>query len=67
LVLRGHVIEDYPDDTPFPSCLLGLEVDRRWLHAVVALDATSGRCCVVTVCEPSPERWEDGMTRRKTR
>jgi hypothetical protein len=34
------VIEDYPDDTPYPSCLVLGFIEQRPLHVVVAYDAT---------------------------
>lgn len=65
-VLRsGEIIEDYADDAPFPSALvLGFDGDRP-LHVVVALDAERGETYIITVYEPSPNRFEpDWRTRR---
>lgn len=63
----GEVIESYPETSPYPSALvLGL-VDGRPLHIVVALDAPGAEAYVITVYEPSPERFEPGWRRRKQR
>lgn len=62
---QGEIIETYPEDYPFPSCLiLGLSIGERWLHAVVSLN--EGRIYLITTYFPSPEEWEPDMkTRRK--
>jgi hypothetical protein len=61
-VLRsGERIADYPDDTPYPSCLLLGYVGARPVHLVVAVDANRSLCYVVTAYEPDPARWEPGF------
>jgi hypothetical protein len=61
----GVVVEDYPDDTPYPNVLMmGFEYDDP-IHVVVARDHES-RCYVVTVYRPDPERWDETFTRRRT-
>jgi hypothetical protein len=65
VVRFGEVIEDYPDDTPFPSCLILATAAEEALHVVVARDPASGRCYVVTVYWPDPELWEPGFRVRK--
>jgi len=36
-LIEGEVIEDYPDDSPLPSCLiLGYNIRHRAIHAVVS-------------------------------
>jgi hypothetical protein len=36
-VLHGEIIEDYPDDFPFPSCLIfGTDVKGRPIHSTWA-------------------------------
>lgn len=64
LVLRtGETIEDYPDDSPYPSRLTLGWVGRRPIHLVTA---TSEReIIVVTVYEPNPLRWLPGFKKRK--
>ena len=35
-IINGEIIEQYPDDYPYPSCLiLGLSIDRKVLHVVI--------------------------------
>lgn len=62
---RGEVIEDYPEDTPFPSALVLGFVGERPLHVVVAFDAAGQDAYIITVYEPSPDKFElDWRTRR---
>jgi len=36
VVEGGHVSEDYPDDQPYPSCLLGLVSGAPYTHRLCA-------------------------------
>lgn len=62
----GHVVEDYPDDLPFPSKLyLGASASGP-LHVVAAWDSKRLEWLVITVYYPDVERWEaDYQTRRR--
>lgn len=62
---HGEIIETYPEDYPFPSCLvLGLSIRETYLHAVVSLN--EGHIYLITAYFPSPDEWEPDMkTRRK--
>ena len=64
-ICNGEIIEDYPDDYPFPSCLiLGKTIRERWLHVVVGL--SDRKLWFITAYEPDPEKWsEDFRERRK--
>jgi hypothetical protein len=66
-VLRnGEAIESYPDDKPYPSCLLLGMVRGQALHVVAARDPGTKGCIVITAYEPSPGVWEsDSRIRRK--
>ncbi len=64
-VASGEILNEYPDDTPFPSVLVfGLTAQGRALHVVCAYDANERRAYVVTVYRPDPERWIDYRTRK---
>jgi Domain of unknown function (DUF4258) len=66
VVRGGIVIEDYPTDVPYPSCLLFATIVSTPLHAVVARTQAKGDCIVVTVYVPDPKRWTaDFKTRSK--
>lgn len=62
---NGKVIEEYMDDTPFPSCLLYGKSDENPIHVVCALPQHVNMLIVVTVYTPDPMRWIDFERRRK--
>ena len=65
-LLSGDVIEDYPDDTPYPSALFLGWAEGTPLHAVVALDARIPHCFVITAYRPDLEHFgPDFKTRRR--
>ena len=65
VIQEGEVIENYPDDSPYPSCLIFKKVYERPIHVVVALDSEESFAYIITVYEPSPEEFEsDFRTRR---
>ena len=65
VVKTGEIVENYPDDQPYPSCLVLGYVDKRALHVVYAKDEND-TIIVITVYEPTLEKWlEDLKTRRK--
>ena len=66
-VLRaGARIEDYPEDTPYPSALFLGWVDGKLLHIVVALDAQSQWAYIITAYEPDPEHFAPDYRTRKS-
>jgi hypothetical protein len=63
---EGDVVEDYPDDRPFPSALFLGVVEGIPLHVVAAYDSEIGYCFVITVYKPDLEHFEaDYKTRRQ--
>ncbi len=63
-IKSGKIIEQYPDDYPFPSCLiLGLSVRNQYLHVVVG--SNSETLWIVTAYYPDPEKWESNFELRK--
>ena len=64
-VLRGSLVEDYPEDARGHSCLgLGYDSAGRPIHVVCAPKADY--LAINTANVPSPDRWElDGRIRRK--
>lgn len=63
-IMQGEIIEDYPTDYPYPSCLvLGRSLASRALHVVCGVG--EGLLWIITAYYPSPEKWEaDNKTRR---
>jgi Domain of unknown function (DUF4258) len=64
VVEADDVIEDYPDDTPYPSSLyLGFDGTRP-LHVVAAHDRGGQWTIVITVYEPDTIAWDATLRRR---
>ena len=58
--LSFQVIDDYPDDTPYRSCLVFARTRRgRPVHAVCAHVPEEDKAIIITVYEPDPDRWID--------
>ena len=65
-VMTGEIIEQYPDDFPFPSCLIfGHAVDNRIIHVVISDEGESGR--IITAYIPNTDKFEDDLKTRKER
>ena len=65
-VLNGEVIEDYPDDKPYPSCLIyGQSFSGDPIHSVWAFNKQSQWAVLITVYRPDPSQWIDWRKRRR--
>lgn len=65
-VESAELLEEYPDDRPYPSCLLfGLTRSGRPLHLVAGYDEAGPRVIVITVYQPDATEWEDYRRRRR--
>lgn len=64
ILSRGETIEEYPDDTPYPSRLIMGWIEKRPLHIVVADNTDNGETIVVTVYEPEKDKWSIDFRRR---
>lgn len=67
IVETGEVIDDRPDDLPYPSRLVLSFVRGRPLHVVLAEDDAEATTIIVTVYEPDPTLWRHGFKRRRKR
>ena len=64
-VTTGEVIEEYPDDTPYPSVLIfGKTRNGRFLHVVCAYNQQDQMAIIVTVYQPNPELWIEYRRRK---
>ena len=66
VVANGEIIEQYPTDYPFPSCLmLGYTSTGRPLHVVCG--SSGAELWLITAYFPNPFEWsKDFKQRRKT-
>ena len=63
-VNNGKIIEQYPEDFPFPSCLiLGRDMRHNVIHVVMSDEGTMGR--IITAYYPDPDRWDSKYEARK--
>ena len=66
-VLRGEIIERYPEDKPYPSVLiLGETFAGAPVHSVWAYNEENRWAVLITVYRPDPDRWVDGRVRRSS-
>lgn len=64
-ICSGEVIEEYPEDKPYPSVLIyGRTTENRPLHIVCAYSQTENLVIVVTVYHPDSELWIDYKRRK---
>ena len=59
----GEIIEDYPDDSPFPSCLIFGNSGRQVLHVCASIDGNM--IYLITAYIPDPKKWEADWKTRK--
>jgi len=65
-VLQGEIIEDYPTDKPYPSCLIyGDNFQGEPIHSVWAFNDKTNWAALITVYRPDPNRWINWRERRK--
>jgi hypothetical protein len=63
---RGEILEEYPDDVPYPSCLvLGRTATGRPIHVVCAPVAAEQRVIIITTYQPDPARWDEEFRHRR--
>lgn len=63
-VQTGEIIEQYPDDYPYPSCLiLGNTLDNKPIHVVMSDEGSASR--IITAYFPDENKWEIDMKTRK--
>jgi hypothetical protein len=59
------IIESYTEDQPFISYLiLGFTNDNRPLHIVVAIDNFEKYIWIISVYEPSRNKWDETFSKR---
>ena len=64
-VFHGEIIEDYPEDKPYPSCLIfGKTFRGDPVHSVWAYNEQNGWAVIITVYRPDAELWINWRERR---
>jgi hypothetical protein len=65
VIAYGKVIEQKPDDSPFPSYLLLDYVGSKPIHVVLSYDRSMDTAYVVTAYIPDPNFWTDDFRVRR--
>jgi len=64
-VFTGDIIEHYPDDKPYPSCLVyGSTFKGEPVPSVWAYNKETKWAVLITVYRPDPAKWIDWRKRR---
>jgi hypothetical protein len=64
-VLQGEIIEDYPTDFPYPSCLIyGDTFGGDPVHSVWGYNPINQWAVLITVYRPDPKRWLNWRKRK---
>jgi hypothetical protein len=65
-VLYGEIIQHYPTDKPYPSCLIyGQTFSGDAVHSVWAYNYNNQWAVLITVYRPDPDLWINWRQRRK--
>jgi len=62
-IINGEIIEEYPDDRPYPS-FLALGLNDRPLHVVFAKNDEENEMIVITAYHPDEGKWSDDYKKR---
>lgn len=60
---NGEIIEQYPSDYLFPSCLILGRSEDKAIHVVASID--DGTMYVITAYIPNTQKWEGDWKTRK--
>ena len=65
-IRSGEIIEQYPNDYPYPSCLLlGTTEAGEALHIVCGIG--EGEVWMITAYHPDPDEWEADLKTRRVK
>ena len=65
VIEKGSVIQEYPDDKPYPSKLILGFIGKRPIHVVSAYSIEEDTEYVITVYEPDTNLWFEDFSRRR--
>jgi hypothetical protein len=65
-ISNGEILEKYPDDKPYPSCLIFSRLRTgEPIHTVWAFNEVTKASVLITTYRPDPRRWINGKIRRR--
>jgi len=63
-IMSGEIIEEYPNDYPYPSCLVLGNLDTKSpLHVVIG--SNFEQLWIITAYYPSMDKWKSDLKTRK--
>ena len=62
-----EILEAYPQDKYLPSFLVRGESETCVFHAQIATDIDGDNIRIVTMYEPDPNEWDEGLRLRRNR
>lgn len=61
---EGEIIEDYPEDYPYPNCLiLGFSMKKKYIHVVIGTDPET--IWIITAYYPNLDKWKQDLRTRR--
>ena len=63
VIESGTVIKEYPEDIPFPSCLILGKSNEKNIHICASIN--DGYIYIITAYIPDPAKWEPDLKTRK--
>ena len=64
-VSTGEIIEQYPNDKPYPSCLIFSRLENGDpIHTIWAFNKEMNSSVLITMYRPDPQKWIDNKIRR---
>ncbi|MHC4220883.1 MAG: DUF4258 domain-containing protein [Planctomycetota bacterium] len=65
VIQAGDIVVDYPEDKPYPSCLILGFVKNEPIHVVFAIDTDQQIGIVITAYIPDTKLWTEDFRSRK--
>lgn len=65
IIENNEVINEYPNDKPYPSFLLLGYINSRAIHVVLGRNIPENLCIVITAYEPTLDIWENDYKRKR--
>ena len=62
-IRNGEIIEEYPDDHPYPSALICFSENVTAMHTLVGLG--DDEIWIITAYYPDPQKWVNNYKTRK--
>lgn len=64
-VRNGEIIQEYPNDKPYPSYLLLAIINKEPIHIVAAYNENENEVYVITVYSPDKKIWLNDFKQKR--